>query len=84
LPPGRDLPLTAYNARWDTLVAVRLADLELARDAYWGELCRAAEAWVRAREAGLPTGPIDERMRRAEREWRRYERRIRRERRRAG
>jgi hypothetical protein len=65
-------------------VAVRLVDLELARDAHWGELCRAAEAWVRAREAGQSTTAIDERMRRAEREWRRYERRIRRERRRAG
>lgn len=55
-----------------------LADLESLRQEWLAELSRAAEGWMAARARGDPTDEFDQRMRRADRESRKVERRIRR------
>jgi hypothetical protein len=59
---------------------VPVDDLRAEREAWMTRLMRAAEAWVHARAAGLPTDHYDREMREAERHTRRLERRIRRRR----
>lgn len=58
-----------------------LDDLQLLREEWGRRLSAAAERWVQARYRGVPDDVIEglaEQMRVADREWRRYDRRIRR------